>query len=70
MINVAQRMVCSLLSVDVRICNYRYSIDNYVACLEAIHTMLFSTFLAGFFKYESYDFVWMNYSGMLFSFTH
>ena len=50
MINVAQRMVCSLLSVDVRICNYRYSIDNYVARLEAIHTMLFSTFLAGFFK--------------------
>ena len=26
------------------------SLDNYVACLEAIHTMLFSTFLAGFCK--------------------
>ena len=31
------------------------SLDNYVACLEAIHTMLFPTFLV---KYESYDFVW------------
>ena len=26
------------------------SLDNYVACLEAIHTMLVSTFLAGFCK--------------------
>ena len=26
------------------------SLDNYVACLEAIHTMLFPTFLAGFCK--------------------
>ena len=31
------------------------SLDNYIACLEAIHTMLFPTFLAGFW---SYDFLW------------
>ena len=34
------------------------SLDNYVACLEAIHTMYFLHFLLAFIKYESYDFVW------------
>ena len=34
------------------------SLDNYVACLEAIHTCYFLHFLLAFVKYESYDFVW------------